>query len=110
MSNDFDQNTLINNFFRLQREVHELFEYTEDWRIFPMIDNREYYWYIDGDSVRYCDDLTFDDSNTYSGTIYHYRHIRKHVFETSELTMVLVDTSCDSNIVLMIFSNDRKIA
>lgn len=109
MSNDLDQNTLINNYFKLQNEVHGLFEYTEDWRIFPMVDNRDYFWYLDGDSLLFCDDDNFDDSNTYGGEIYHYRHIRKHVFKTSELTMMLVDTRCDSNIVLMIFSNDREV-
>ena len=41
-------NELIDDYFALQKKVHEAFGYVEDWVSIPMEDSRESVWYING--------------------------------------------------------------
>ncbi len=105
-----DQNLKVTNYFKALAGIHEMFGYREDWRSFPLEDCRDYYWKIEDDEVYYSEDeFTCTEDSTYSSPVYTYRHLNKYVYTTSELTMVLVDTQCDFNIFLMIFSNEKKV-
>ena len=105
-----DQNLLLTNYFDMRQSVFEMFGYKEDWRSFPLEDCRDYYWrMVNETTIDYCDDEHFRDENTYRGYIYTYRHLSKYIYETTELTMCLIDTRCDFNIFLMVFSNEKKV-
>lgn len=104
-----DQNFLVTTYFNALQAVHDLFGYKEDWRAFPLEDCRDYYWNIQNDTVYFSEEEFEGDEATYSSPIFTYRHLNKYVYTTSELTMVLVDTQCDGNIFLMIFSNEKKV-
>lgn len=106
----------IDEYFAYRDVIFAEFGYVEDWRSFPVWDGRQYYWKInevDPESmceVTYSDDKDFPDDTTYGGDVWRYVHLEKHIWETKTHTMVLIDTYCDGNIVLMIFDNKKKIA
>lgn len=103
----------LDGYFDLLKEVHQYFEYQEQWRVFPLDDQRGSVWKLqqepDGSgSVKWADseeELQTCEGNCYSGEIYTQRHHDHWVWRAELHTMVLVATHCDGNILLMIFDN-----
>jgi len=40
---------ILDEYLKLEKEIHAYFGYVEDWRIIPIDDAREYYWKLDGE-------------------------------------------------------------
>jgi hypothetical protein len=89
------------------------FGYEDDWRVFPVVDHRAFWWQVNDKEVLYGEapeDLENEESmGLYSSVIYTYRHLDKYIYEIDTHTMILMDTQCDNNIFLAIFSNERRI-
>jgi len=120
-------NKLIDDYFALQKKVHEAFGYVEDWVKIPMEDSREYFWFIEGDddngdddngevlfaeTKEALDDIDSDDIDSgdyYLNEIYTQRFLSKWVYRTEDFTMICVDTHCDGNKYLQIFDNEKEI-
>ena len=110
-------NELIDDYFALQKKVHEAFGYVEDWVMIPMEDSRESVWYINGTDQD--GDVVFADSEEqlrdeeagdyYSNEIYTQRFLPKWVYRAEDFTMICVDTHCDGNKYLQIFDNKKEI-
>lgn len=110
----------IDNYFTVLEELHSYFGYVENWRIFPTVDERRSYWYINesangGGDVNYGDskEQVLDDNagDFYSGEIYTQRHLSKWVYESEDgkYTMALVATGCDNNIFFMVLDNEKRV-
>ena len=103
----------LNEYFKLQKEIHEYFGYKEDWRILPIVDSRQDFWFKTGGAVRFHDEKeTLEDEESggyYENEIYTQRHLPKWVYVGEKLTMIVVDTHTDGNQYLQIFSNDKEI-
>lgn len=107
----------LEDYFNLLADIHRKFGYVEDWGIFPMVDDRDAYWFIrantsdirSGGTVTFSYDPSFPEDAYYENEIYTYRHLTKYVYETEDYTMVLVDTHADNNIFLQILSNDKRV-
>lgn len=106
------------DYFALQKAVHDYFGYTEDWRILPLVDNREYYWRIVGGEgrggvIHYAGTIAdLNDEakgNYYEATVYTQRHLPKWVYRAEVYTLVSMDTHSDFNQFLGIFANDREV-
>lgn len=107
---------LLDEYFKLQKEIYDHFGYVEDWVVIPLDDARDYYWTIDGGdngSVRFADtieDLDDDDSgNFYWNDIYTQRFLSKWVYRSEDYTMICVNTNTDGNKFLQIFDNSKEI-
>ncbi len=106
---------LFDDYFALQKQVHNYFGYKEDWKIIPLVDERESHWMLvqdidgHGDVVYSSEPLTeegiIEGKKIYSGNIYTQRFLAKWVYRTEDYTLVCVDTRTDDNKVLMIFTN-----
>lgn len=102
---------ILDNYFKLRNEIFEYFGYTEDWRVLPINDARNYYWYLVGNGpgeVHFADsedELDNQEGNYYVGSIYTQRHLPKWVYRGKDFTLIVVDTHCDGNQFLQIFSN-----
>ena len=104
---------LISDYFSLRKQLHDYFDYVEDWRILPMEDSRGYYWRIiggegRGGSVGYSEDVTLLDTQEgdyYESSIYTQRFLPKWVYRGKDYTMICVDTHCDGNQYLQVFEN-----
>lgn len=107
---------LLDDYFALQKQVHEYFGYVEDWRVIPLEDAREYVWQLDGEgpgSVRFADTEAnlFDEEagKYYENEIYTQRFLPKWVYRGLEYTMVCVDTNTDGNVLLQVFDNAKEV-
>jgi len=106
----------LDDYFALQKQIHEYFGYKEDYKIIPLDDCRTYYWLVDKDEkhfVRYAvakEDL-FDEEagNYYECSIYTQRFLPKWVYRGKDYTMVCSDTHTDGNKFLQVFSNDKEV-
>lgn len=108
---------MLDEYFELQEKVFSYFGYMEDWRVLPLDDCREYYWYLTGeghgDNVCFAKtekELTEQDGNYYENEIYTQRHLPKWVYRGAEYTLVVVDTHTDGNQLLSVFANSKERA
>ncbi len=108
---------LIKQYFELQKQLHEHFEYTEDWVTIPMSDMTDQYWLLTGEAhgghlVHSNEPLTKESIEAgcaiYSGPIYTQRFLPKWVYRGIGCTMVCYDTQTDGNRYLALLSNDRE--
>lgn len=121
---------LLDDYFKLQKQVHEYFGYVEDWAAIPMDDCTDKDWALDqnedgsgeihfGEKVDVVEWHTGDqdeimsrkDGKTlecYSHDIYTQRFLPKWVYRGEEYTMVVCDTRTDGNRFLCVFDNSRE--
>lgn len=107
----------IEQYFKLEKEIHDYFGYVEDWVTIPLADERDMYWHLiergHGGEIIYCDKpLTkeiLDSGEMYSGTIYTQRFLPKWVYRGEALTLVSVDTQTDGNKFLFILDNAKEV-
>lgn len=105
---------MIDEYFKLQAEVHAYFGYEENWRILPMTDERQYYWRLDGEGpgrVSFAEKAEYIDSDTqdwYQHEIYTQRHLKRWVYRAVDYTMICCDTHTDGNQLLCIFDNAKE--
>lgn len=101
---------LLNEYFALQKKVHEHFGYVEDWKVIPLSDETEYLWFLTNSEVVFASTREdFNTGNYYTCEIYTYRHLPKWVYEAEDCTMVCMDTHTDGLTFLGIFDNSKRI-
>jgi hypothetical protein len=105
---------ILDDYLALQKQIFDYFGYVEDWRVIPIDDAREYYWFVDGEGpgrVGYADtekELMFQDGKYYEDEIYTQRHLKKWVYRGEEYTMICCDPHVDGNVFLRIFTNKNE--
>ena len=104
---------LLDEYFKLQKQIYEYFGYKEDWVVIPIDDCTEYYWKLfgEGPGEVYFGDTIEDikGENGYSNEIYTQRFLPKWVYRGEEYTMIVVDTNVDGNKFLQIFDNKKEV-
>lgn len=104
---------LLDSHQELRAKIFEHFGYVEDWRIYPIVDDRNFYWKnINDEEILFAEDvedLVEEDSDYYSYEVFKDRFLPKWIYRSEDLTMVLVDTHTDGNRYLAIFANDNEI-
>ena len=107
---------IFDDYEAAKEKVFEYFGYVEDWRVLPLDDARQHYWYLtDGESsgeVVFAESMEsledIEAGDYYSNEIYTQRHLPKWVYRGEDYTMICVDTHTDGNQLLQVFSNDRE--
>ncbi len=106
---------LLDQYLKLQKEVHDYFGYIEDWVAIPIDDRCDMYWTLSGeshgDSVRFAStiDILNSDGDYYSNDMYTQRFLPKWVYRGEDYTMICVDTHTDGNKFLQIFDNAKEV-
>jgi len=103
----------LDTYFKLEEDIQNYFGYVEDWQKFPLDDCRESFWYLAfNDEVRFADseeELINETGNYYECEVYSQRSDPKGgVYRGTDYTMICVDTHCDGNKFLSIFSNEKE--
>jgi len=101
---------LLDDYFTIQKQIYDYFGYVDDWKVIPLDDSREYFWYENANEVYFA--KTKDDFQTekyYSNEIFTYRHLPKFVYRAEDFTMIVVDTNTDGNKFLQIFDNNKEL-
>jgi len=108
----------IDQYFSLQKEIHEAFGYQEDYRVIPMDDARDVKWWFLTDEksgklyygyTELTEEIALEGNEFYSSEIYTQRHLPKWVYRTNQYTLVCNDTHADLNVFLTIFPNDKEL-
>lgn len=105
---------LLDEYFKLQKQIYDYFSYVEDWRVIPIDDCTDYYWCLfqdkDGSgNVIYNDTPVMNDGNYYSSEIYTQRFLPKWVYRGEDYTMICTDPHTDGNKFLSVFDNNKEI-
>ena len=106
---------LLDEYFKIQKQIYDYFDYKEDWVIFPIDDATEYFWMLfDNNSVRFAEteEKLIDKNNDEEygeNEIYTQRFLPRSVYRTEDYTMICVDTCTDGNKFLQIFDNSKEI-
>lgn len=101
---------LLDDYFKLEEEIHNYFGYVEDWVAIPMDDATMYTWHLDTHSVSFwLNDEELEKNEWYTNQIYTQRFLNKWVYVGKDYTMVVVDTQVDGNKFLQIFSNKLEV-
>jgi len=106
---------LLDEYFEIQQKIYDYFGYQEDWRVIPLDDARNYYWFVNGSEhggeVCYAEteeELKTESGQYYVNEIYTQRFLPKWVYRSKDYTMVCVDTQTDGNKFLQIFDNTKE--
>ena len=108
---------ILKEYSEKRQELFDYFGYAEDWAVIPVDDATSYYWGIQGGEgyggeVRFSEIekklLDEDEGDYYVNQIYTQRHLPKWVYRGEDYTMICVDTNCDGNKFLQIFSNNLE--
>ena len=95
---------LIDNYFKLQDEIFKHCGYQEGWKIYPIVDYREYFWTIDDEDLITSNENDFsDDGNCYCDEIIG------NIFKGEKYTLILVDTHVDGNSYLALLNNLKEV-
>lgn len=98
---------LLEDYNATVRAIYEYFGYQESWHVYPIDDNTNQFWQIDGSIVRsadYKEQLNDEDSGDY-----YEAEIRGDVYRKDDYTMICIDTHCDGNQFLAIFDNKLEV-
>ncbi len=118
----------LDEYFKLQQTIYDLFQFKEGWRVYPFDDMREAWWSVEGNNVYWSDkkenhqkliDQEYEiddipDDDVYSGEIKGNRYLDPFglsIYEDKDkkFSMIIVDTYTDGNVFLMIFDNERRL-
>lgn len=104
----------LNQLFALQEQIHDAFGYQEQWRVFPIVDMREFCWHLeDFSKLRYWDNreyaLARDQMHEYGADVYTQRHLEQWVYRAEGFAMILMDTHCDLNVFLGVFDETKEL-
>jgi hypothetical protein len=105
---------LLDDYFKIQKEIYDYFGYVENWRVIPIEDTREYYWYlVANDYVRFADSIEDLENEKvgdyYENEVYIQRFLTQWVYRAKDYTMICVDTHTDENKFLRIFDNEKEV-
>lgn len=104
---------LLVNEQKARQILFNYFGYKENWRILPLQDSTEMYWWVDeaGRKVCYADtesELELQIGKYYESDIYTQRHLTQWVYRGKDYTMILTDPHVDMNQFLEIFTNKKE--
>lgn len=103
---------LLDQYFEIQKQIYDYFGYKEDWKVIPLEDRRECFWYLAKHEVLYAESMEdFDEEkgNYYLDEIYTQRFLPKWVYRAEKYTMISVDTHTDGNKFLAIYDNSKEL-
>lgn len=101
---------LLDDYLSLQQQIYSYFGYQEQFRVFPIDDKRDMYWWTDYREISYAkSNQDFKSGNYYCDEIYNQHHLPKWVYHGSEYTMFVVDTHVDGNKFLSIYDNQKEL-
>ena len=100
----------LEQYLSMEKEIHKLFGYVQEWRVYPIQDMTGVYWCVPQHSdyeLRFSQ--TIDGLGADIGDDPEYSVEVKRIFACDGFTMLHVDTHTDGNQFLYILDNKKKI-
>lgn len=92
-----------------EQSILNYFGYENGWQVYPIEYQLDTSWMLNGNTLVYSDE-PFTTENIEAGSIYTADTTNRNqsVWRGEDFTMVLADTRCDNNVLLMIFDNENE--
>lgn len=127
---------LLNKYNASVKSIHRFFGYEGDWKVYPIEDNTDYYWFINHGRVcfyqnmeqydkilkEYTDilensedefgekqEFELSELSGYFENWVVYVDGKERIFEKDKYTAIIVDTQTDGNEFFSIWDNSKKI-
>jgi hypothetical protein len=111
---------LIDEHLTLLGKIHDYFGYKESWSVYPLSDEREFFWYMDEDedqihfsnskdNLQLIIDNDFDYEIADADRNDYYTDEVIEVYRAPDYTLVVVDTHTDGNKFLAIYRNIKEL-
>ncbi len=102
---------LLDDYISLENKIHEYFGYIEQWKVFPLNDCRNYYWYDHMDrSVVFFKANTKEEALSQIESGNFYKNELLSINRKPDYTMICVDTQTDGNKFLSIFDSSKELS
>lgn len=101
----------INEYMRNRSAILDAFGFNEQWHDYPIWDERDSFWFFDGrEEIFHADSVAdfSDDMKYYSSYIVRSRD-GTMIYSKDGLSMMIVDTQTDGNIVLSIRDDLKRL-
>ena len=113
----------LDMYYQLQKEIYEYFGYREEWHVYPLNDDTEYYWYLGDYEVHFSEVKENLEKIVANGLSWEGEGIDSSDYYTNlliggdkglagkgaDFTLLRVDTQADGNDFLMVLSNDKEV-
>lgn len=110
---------LLDIYLQAKQEIYAYFGYEPEWKVYPLYDNRQYFWALNGKSeVVFAENkeniLWHDEACEYvypdgCEDFYSESIIGEKIYVGKDYTMICMDTLTDGNKFLSIFTNSKQI-
>lgn len=103
---------LLQNYEKALQEIYDHVGFVEDYVIYPINDNTDYFWDCDGETIFFADtkeEFEEEDGNYYESEVYTQRFYSKWIYEGKDFTMIFEDTHTDGMKYFAIFDNTKRL-
>lgn len=103
---------LLENYEKALQEIYDHVGFVEDYIIYPINDNTEYFWDCDGETIFFADtekEFEDEDGNYYESEVYTQRFYKKWIYEGKDFTMIFEDTHTDGMKYFAVFDNAKRL-
>lgn len=104
---------IINNYNMALQKIYDHVGFVEDWVIYPISDDTDYFWkIIDDNQVKFAKTIEQFNSgkgDCYINSIYTQRFYSKWIYEGNDFTMIFCNTHTDGMIYFSLFDNKKRI-
>ena len=103
---------LLENYEKALQEIYDHVGFVEDWVIYPINDNTEYFWDCNGETIFFADtekEFEDEDGNYYESEVYTQRFYQKWIYEGKDFTMIFEDTHTDGMKYFAVFDNSKRL-
>lgn len=103
---------LIKDYKKALAAIYKHVGFVEDWVVYPIADNTDYYWDCDGTTIYFAEteeEFNSEDGEYYESQVYTQRFYKKHIYEGKDFTMIFEDTQTDGMKYFGLFDNTKRI-
>lgn len=104
---------IIENYNKCLQDIYNHVGFEEDYVVYPIDDDTQYYWQTENDYVRYAkteEELeNIEAGNYYKDEIYKQRFYDRWVYIGVDYTMIFCDPHVDGMRYFRLFDNKKRI-
>lgn len=103
---------LLEDYHNALQAIYDHVGFEEDYVIYPINDNTDYFWDCDGETIEFADsqeEFEQEDGGYYTSEVYTQRFYRKWIYEGVDFTLIFEDTQTDDMKYFSIFDNKKRL-
>lgn len=104
---------LLESYEKALQEIYDHVGFVENYVVYPINDNTEYFWDCDGKNIFFADtekEFKDEDGNYYESEVYTQRFYQKWIYEGKDFTIIFEDTHTDGMKYFSVFDNAKRLS